>query len=234
MVSGYNPLTLMTGKSVVIPGISTVNIATESRFEDEAVRETMENCFEIAKQFREIEFGSKIDKAMSTRMKGYENMVIQKGDNEDNGDNGDNKTNNEKAGLGPVEVTDVDNNYIFVKTNGDRMKVPKCNVKLNVKNNNGDHEILEIHEKEEKDKEKEKVKFEEGIMTCAKKKLMEGNKNSVNEDAVATYWKTVEERENFENYAVYTVEIPAKDQNTPDIDEAKHKEIENLIKFDVF
>ena len=44
---------------------------------------------------------------------------------------------------------------------------------------------------------------------------MEGNKNSVNEDAVATYWMTVEQRENFENYAVYTVEIPAKDQNTP-------------------
>ena len=69
MVSGYNPLILMTGKSVVIPGISTGNIATESRFEDEAVREAMENCFEINKQFREIEFGSKIDNAMSTRTK---------------------------------------------------------------------------------------------------------------------------------------------------------------------
>ena len=55
-------------------------MATESRFEDEAVRETMENRFEIAKQFREIEFGSKIDKAMRARMKGYEDMVIQKGD----------------------------------------------------------------------------------------------------------------------------------------------------------
>ena len=84
------------------------------------------------------------------------------------------------------------------------------------------------------DKEKEKVTFEEGIMTRAKKMLIEGNKNSVNEDAVATYWMTAEQRENFENYAVYTVEIPAKDQNTPEIDEAKHKEIENLIKFDVF
>ena len=72
MVNGYNPLTLMTGKSIVIPGISTGNIVTESRFEDEAVRETMENCFEIAKQFRETEFGSKIDKAIRTRMKGSE------------------------------------------------------------------------------------------------------------------------------------------------------------------
>ena len=33
---------------------------------------------------------------------------------------------------------------------------------------------------------------------------------------------------------MYSVEIPAKDQNTPDINEAKHKNIDNLIKFDVF
>ena len=32
----------------------------------------MEYCFEITKQFREIEFGSKIDKAISIRMKGLE------------------------------------------------------------------------------------------------------------------------------------------------------------------
>ena len=56
MVNGYNPLTLMTGKSVVIPGISIGNIVTELRFEDEVVREAMENCFEITKKFRETEF----------------------------------------------------------------------------------------------------------------------------------------------------------------------------------
>merc|ERR1711989_300231 len=55
MVSGYNHLTLMTGKSVVIPGISTGNMATESKFEDEAVRDAMENRFEITKKFREEE-----------------------------------------------------------------------------------------------------------------------------------------------------------------------------------
>ena len=139
MVNGYNPLTLMTGKSVVIPGISTGNIVTESRFEDEAVRETIENCFEITKKFRETEFGSKIDKALKTRMKGYENMVIQKGDEVFY------QTNNEKAWLGPVEVTDVDNNYVFVKTNGDRRKVPKCNVKLNVKNSKDDDDDLQTY-----------------------------------------------------------------------------------------
>ena len=75
--------------------------------------------------------------------------------------------------------------------------MPKCNIKLNVKNSNDDDEIVEIDEKEEKDKEKEKVTFDEGIMTCAKKKLMEGDKNSVNEDAVALYWMTAEQKEKF-------------------------------------
>ena len=69
-------------------------------------------------------------------------------------------------------------------------------------------------------------------MTCSKKRMKESN--SVSEDAVATYWMTVEQNENFENYAVYTVEISAKEQNTPEVKEAKHKEIQNLVKFDVF
>ena len=33
---------------------------------------------------------------------------------------------------------------------------------------------------------------------------------------------------------MYTVEIPAKEQNTPEVKEAKHKEIQNLVRFDVF
>ena len=40
----------------------------------------MEKHFEIAKEFREIEFGSKIYKAIDARMKGFENIVIQKDD----------------------------------------------------------------------------------------------------------------------------------------------------------
>ena len=77
------------------------------------------------------------------------------------------QTNNEKAWLGPVEVMDVDNNYVFVKTNGDRRKVPKCNGKLYVKNRKGDDDELEKDDKEENatENEKEKMTFEEGIMT---------------------------------------------------------------------
>ena len=33
---------------------------------------------------------------------------------------------------------------------------------------------------------------------------------------------------------VYTIEIQTKDQNTPEVNEAKHKEVENLVRYDVF
>ena len=82
-------------------------------------------------------------------------------------------------------------------------------------------------------KDKNEVTFEdsvkkEGMITHSMKKIQE------NEDAITTYWMKVEQRENFENYAVYTVEIPTKEQNTPEVKEAKHKEIENLVRYDVF
>ncbi len=73
-------------------------------------------------------------------MKGFENMVIQK----------DYKvfyqTNNEKAWLGPAKVLDVDKNWILIAGNGDIKKVPKCNVKLNVKVRNEGKEIEEDKE----------------------------------------------------------------------------------------
>ena len=77
--------------------------------------------------------------------------------------------------------------------------MPKCNVKLNVKKSKDDDDELEKDDKEENatEKEKEKVTFEEGIVTRDKKKMIEGIKNSVNEDAVATYWMTAEKKGKF-------------------------------------
>ena len=37
-VLGYDPMSLVTGKSVIFPGISSGNIATESMFYSEAVK----------------------------------------------------------------------------------------------------------------------------------------------------------------------------------------------------
>ena len=54
------------------------------------------------------------------------------------------------------------------------------------------------------------------MVTHSKGKIKE------NEDAIATYWMKAEQCESFAYYAVYIVEIPTKEQNTPEVDEAKH------------
>ena len=67
---------------------------------------------------------------MSARMKGFENIIIQKDDKVFY------QTNNEKAWLGPAKVLDVDKNWIFIAGNRDIKKVLKCNVILNMKESN--------------------------------------------------------------------------------------------------
>jgi hypothetical protein len=37
-IMGYDPMTLVTGKSVIFPGVSTGNIATDSEFDSESVK----------------------------------------------------------------------------------------------------------------------------------------------------------------------------------------------------
>ena len=54
----------MTGKSIVLPGLSNRNIVTESEYDDEAVRRIMERYYGMMSEFRELEFSKKIKKAM--------------------------------------------------------------------------------------------------------------------------------------------------------------------------
>ena len=79
-VLGYSPLQLMTGKSIVFPGLTTGNTATDSLFDDEAVRKIMERHHEMMRKFREVEFSRKLNRAKETRLKGYEDEVIKEGD----------------------------------------------------------------------------------------------------------------------------------------------------------
>ena len=57
-ILGYDPMSLVTGKAVTFPGISTGNIATESMFDSEAVKKVMERHHEVMKEFREVEYST--------------------------------------------------------------------------------------------------------------------------------------------------------------------------------
>ena len=124
MVSGFTPLQLIKGKSLIFPGLSLGNEVTESMFEDEGVRTIIERQREVGKKFREYEFGRKLETATSARAKGYENIVIESGDEVYY------QTQNEKTWLGTSKVKKVEKNWVWIVANGDLKKVPKCNVRL--------------------------------------------------------------------------------------------------------
>ena len=48
---GYSPLQLVTGQAVMVPCLTTCNVATESMTDSEAVRRTMENLMRITSEF---------------------------------------------------------------------------------------------------------------------------------------------------------------------------------------
>ena len=49
---GYSPLQLVTGQAVMIPGLTTSNVAKESMTDSEAVQRMMENLMRITSKFR--------------------------------------------------------------------------------------------------------------------------------------------------------------------------------------
>ena len=79
-VKGFQPMQLMTGKSVMIPGLTMGNLATDSMADDEMVRNIMERHYLLMKEFRMLEFSGKLRKANKTRSKGYEDIIIEAGD----------------------------------------------------------------------------------------------------------------------------------------------------------
>merc|ERR1712030_120805 len=121
---GYSPLELVTGKSIVLPGLSNGNLATESLYDDEAIRRIMERHHEVLKQYRQIEFTKKLERAKDTRSKGYEDTILQEGDIVFYQNKG------QKAWLGPEKIFAIQNNSIFIITNGSMKKIPRSNIEF--------------------------------------------------------------------------------------------------------
>ena len=78
-VFGFQPLQLVTGKSVMIPGLTTGNMATDSLYDDEMIRNIMECHYSLMKEFIVLEFSKKLRTVCKTRMKGYEHVKLNDG-----------------------------------------------------------------------------------------------------------------------------------------------------------
>ena len=53
-------------------------------------------------------------------------------------------------------------------------------------------------------------------------------------DEISTFWMQVENSECFDEITIYTVEVPVREHKSPEVIDAKQKEIENLEKYGVF
>ena len=105
---GFTPLQLVTGKNIVFPGISTGDIQTESLYDDEMVRNIMERHRVLMKEFREQEFSKKLEIALNTISRCYEDEILEEEDLVYY------QIESKKAWLGPVKIFAVKGNYILV------------------------------------------------------------------------------------------------------------------------
>ena len=79
-ILGYEPMRLVTGKSVNIPGITVGNDATEALFDSEAFQKIMERHHEFIKKFREVEYSQNLKKAVKARSGVMNNHFYKEGD----------------------------------------------------------------------------------------------------------------------------------------------------------
>ena len=118
------PMLLMTGKSVMIPGLTMGNVATDSVCDDEMVRNIIERHYLMMKEFRELEFSKKLRKANKTRMKDYEYVK------NDTRDLVFYHYVDEKAWVGPEKVFAVNGGDVFIFAKGNIRKIPRCFMRM--------------------------------------------------------------------------------------------------------
>lgn len=217
-IHGQSPLNLVTGKSVIYPGVTDGNMVTESAHDSIRVREIMERHYEIMKTYREAEYSRKLDKAANTRKKGYEDEPVRADDmvfyqHKDG-----------KAWCGPVKVFSVKGNSIFLFANGSMCKVPRCRIQL--WRGTGDNEEVADQEKQEEEEkvfeegearvqfeedEDDKEKSKEEVERRVTRSMTEKERDDLRNDSMATFWFQVENNECYDEVAIYAVEIQKED-----------------------
>merc|ERR1712237_194532 len=246
---GYSPLQLVTGKSIMLPGLSNGNLATESLYDDEAIRRIMERHHEVLKQYREIEFTKKLERAKTTRSKGYEDIILQEGDIVFYQNKGN------KAWCGPEKIFAIQNNSVFIIANGSMKKIPRSNIEFirrdaidddddpnkketspstenSVRFDTEDEETLDEFGE---NMDSEAIKELEASQRQRKTRSMTAmERRELERDQTATFWLQMENTECFDDMAIFAVEVPTKEHKKPEVMEAKDKELENLEKYDVF
>ena len=64
--------------------------------------------------------------------------------------------------------------------------------------------------------------------------MTDAKREEMRKDEIATFWMKIGIEECFDEYAIYTVDVPVKEHKKPEVIEAKQREIESLEKYGVF
>ena len=243
---GYEPMRLVTGKSVNIPGITVGNVATDSLFDSEAVQKIMERHHDFIKKFREHEYGDKIKKAANIRSSVMNDRFYVEGDEVFYQDK------DKKAWLGPVKVFCQKGRDIYLFANGNIRKVPSCKVKpfnaefdINKPKSPGQPlcgdqikgKSVTIHSEDalvEND-----IFIEDKSLTDGENKSLKNldaaDRLDMAKDTIGTYWMLAENNQCYnEEITTYVVELPISQHSKPEVIAAKQVELKNLEDYETF
>ena len=236
---GYEPMRLVTGKSVNIPGVTTGNEATDSLYDSEAVQRIMERHQEFIQKFREQEYSNKLKRAATSRSNVMNNFFYNEGDEVFF------QEKDRKSWIGPVKVFCQKGREIYLFSNGNIRKVPSCKVKpfktvSSFVDINNDEKSSESN----MDKTDRRISFEDD---SNENKSFDLNKNKslnfddskslnsdLQKDTVGTYWMKVENSECSDELTTYVVEVPVHQHNRQDVKMAKEVELKNLMDYETF
>ena len=227
---GYEPMRLVTGKSVCIPGVTVGDQATDSLFDSDAVQKIMDRHYQFMKRFREHEYGDKIKRAGNIRSNEINNRYYVEGDEVFF------QEMDKKAWLGPVKVFCHRGRDVYLFVNGNIRKVASCKVKPfktasesdkdecddKVDCKKGKTVTIELGENVlEADNIEEK--FEDDLISVEKDRV------DVEKDTVGSFWMLVENNECY-NYEItsYVVELLSHQHKKPEVIDAKQIELKNL------
>ena len=121
---GYEPMRLVTGTSVGIPGLTVGNEATDSLFDSEAEQQIMERHHDFIRRFREHEHSDKIKKAAKFRSSKMNDRFYEEGDEMFF------QEKDKKSWLGPVKVFCQKGRDVYLFTNGNITRCKRYRIYL--------------------------------------------------------------------------------------------------------
>ena len=119
---GYSPMQLVTGKSVVFPGLTTGNMSTDSAFDSEYVQRIMSRHIKMMGEFQIAEYNDKLQSVLKKNGKSWQHVKYKQGDLVYV------QFQNKKSWSGPVKVFAQDGADVWIFHNGNLMKLATCRV----------------------------------------------------------------------------------------------------------